>query len=67
MAESKNTVKAEAIPEDKYSVSEFVLNAEKLFNTDDIIVKSALDIAGKKEYTLSEAKKLVNDFMNKEV
>ena len=54
------------VPESTYPISEFVENAEK-FDTDKIVVKTALDLAKKTEYTLDEAKKIIEEFKNKEV
>lgn len=52
--------------ESKYFVADFVANPS-LFNTSSIIVKTALEMDGKTEYTLSEAKEIINKFKNKEV
>ena len=69
-AETVNKEAATAVavkaPESKYSVADFVATAEK-FKADKIIVKTALELAGKTEYTETEAIKVINDFKNKEV
>ena len=53
--------------EDKYYISDFVSNAKKLFNTSDVVVKTALELTDKTEFTLKEAIEIVNKFKNKEV
>lgn len=66
---TENTLKATENTtenESKYSISELAEN-QKMFETDDVVIKTALMLGGKKEYTLSEAKRLVNEFKTKEV
>ena len=78
MAKKSNTEKSEetkvvetkvetnVVPEDKYFISDFLANPS-IFGTDDVVVKTALEMAGKTEYTKTEAMKIVNEFKNKEV
>lgn len=74
--EGVETVKpetAEAVAPDvaeaAYKVAEFAANAEKLFgkraNAD--LVNAAFKLAGRRTATLSEAKVIVEKFINKEV
>ena len=55
--------------ETKYSVDEYVKAAEAVFGagTSPDIVRAAFKKAGKNEAGISEAKKLVEEFANKEV
>lgn len=50
----------------KYSVEEFASNPEVLAASEDLI-RAAFSFAGMKEATEREAKKVVNEFKNKEV
>lgn len=50
-----------------YSVSDLAANARKIFNTRQECVVAALRIDGKSEYTVSEAKEIVEKFLKKEV
>lgn len=59
----KTTAKA---PESKYSIADFVENSAK-FNADKIIVKTALELAKKKEYTEKEANDIIEKFKNKKI
>ena len=50
-----------------YSVSEFVANAKGIFGTRQECVLAALKAAGGSEYTVSEAKEIVEKFLGREV
>lgn len=50
-----------------YSVDEFVIAARKTFGVSPDIVRAAFSVKNLKEATLSEAKKIVATFANKEV
>ena len=50
-----------------YSVRELAANARKIFNTRQECVVAALKVEGKTEYTVSEAKEIVEKFLKKEV
>ena len=65
--ETKKTVaKAPQPKESVYDAKELAANY-KAFNTSYAIVDVALRLAGKDKYTLTEAKKIVDNFKNKEV
>lgn len=66
ISKEAETVTAVKAPASQYSVADFVANATK-FGADKIIVKTALELAGKTEYTEAEARKVINEFKNKEV
>lgn len=51
----------------KYKVKELTEAAETLFGVKPECVTAAFSIAGKEEATEQEAKRIVKDFMNKEV
>lgn len=53
--------------ESVYSVKELADNARKIFGTRQECVVAALRINGKSEYTVSEAKGIVEKFLKKEV
>lgn len=55
------------VPELFYSVEEFQKMAQTIFHCQPECVKAALLVAKKTTATETEAKKIVNDFMNKEV
>lgn len=55
------------IPELVYSVEEFQKMAQTIFNCQPECVKAAFMVAQKTTATEPEAKKIVSDFMNKEV
>ena len=62
------TNKASKTPQESvYSVSELAANARKIFDTRQECVAAALRAAGKSECTVSEAKKIVEKFLKKEV
>lgn len=50
-----------------YSVSELAANAKGLFATRQECVMTALKAAGKTEYTVTEAKEIVERFLKREV
>lgn len=50
-----------------YTVPELVEAASSEFGTSSVIVRAALKKAGKKTYTMREAKQLVEKMKNKEV
>lgn len=58
---------SKAQQESVYSVNELAANARKLFETRQECVVAALRAAGKSECTVSEAKKIVEKFLKKEV
>lgn len=53
--------------ESVYSVKELAANARKIFDTRQECVVAALRVDGKSEYTVSEAKEIVEKFLKKEV
>lgn len=59
--------KQKAQKESVYSVKELAANARKIFNTRQECVVAALKVDGKAEYTVSEAKEIVEKFLKKEV
>ena len=63
--EPKKEPKAEK--ESAYPVSELAANAKKIFGTRQECVSAALRAAGKTECKVSEAKKIVEKFLKKEV
>lgn len=64
----QTTSKASKAPQESvYSVNELAANARKLFETRQECVVAALRAAGKSECTVSEAKKIVEKFLKKEV
>lgn len=63
--ESKNEPKAEI--KSAYPVSDLAANAKKIFGTRQECVLAALRAAGKAEYTVPEAKIIVEKFLKKEV
>ncbi len=50
-----------------YKAAELAAKARQMFNTTPEVVSVALRLAGKKAYTVDEAKQTVQDFLNKEV
>lgn len=60
-------VKQERAAEPTYTVPELLDAAASEFGTSRIIVRAALTKAGKKAYTLREAKQLIERMKNKEV
>lgn len=65
-ATETRTIKAK-VPELVYSVEEFQKMAQTIFNCQPECVKAAFMVAQKMTATEAEAKKIVSDFMNKEV
>lgn len=63
-AEGKNQ---KAGPESVYPADEMAANAGALFNTRQECVRSALKAAGKSECTVSEARKIVTEFLKRKV
>ena len=59
--------KLKCMKESVYSVKELSANSKKLFDTRQECVAAALKAAGKTECTVSEAKKIVEKFLKKEV
>lgn len=56
-----------ATQEPAYSVNELAANAKRIFGTRQECVDAALKASGKTESTVSEAKKIVGNFLKKEV
>ncbi len=67
MEETAQKVTASAKAESAYKVRELAANAKKVFNTRYECVTAALKEDGKEQYTVSEAKTLVEKFLKKEV
>lgn len=63
---TKEATKSEPKVESIYTAAELA-GAYKTFKTSYAIVATALKLAGKKEATVSEAKKIIDEFKNKEV
>lgn len=53
--------------ESMYSIKELAANARKIFGTRQECVVAALKVDGKSQYTVSEAKVIVEKFLKKEV
>ena len=53
--------------ESVYSIKELAANARKIFGTRQECVVAALKVDGKSQYTVSEAKVIVEKFLKKEV
>lgn len=66
-AEVKATPVAQATVEESIYAAEELAKNYKLFNTSYEIVSVALREAGKKEATVTEAKKIIENFKNREV
>lgn len=66
-AETAQKVTAPAKAESAYKVRELAANAKKVFDTRPECVTAALKEGGKEQYTVSEAKTLVEKFLKKEV
>ena len=67
MAAKKETAEKTTAYESKYGIDELATAAKDAFGTNAIVVRAALKLAGKTEYTMSEAEKIVNKFKSKEV
>ena len=65
VVEEKKPAKAKPV-ESEYTAEELAANY-KVFKTSYAVVIVALRLAGKKTATLSEAKKIIEEFKNKEV
>lgn len=63
VSEEKMKVTQESV----YPVKELAANARKIFGTRQECVIAALKVSGKSECTVSEAKKIVEKFLSKEV
>lgn len=63
----KSVREQKTVPESVYPVNDLAANAGKIFKTRQECVVAALRAAGKTECTVSEAKKIVDDFLKKEV
>lgn len=50
-----------------YTISELLAATEKAFGTNKVVARAALTKAGKKAYTLEEAKQIIKKMKNKEV
>lgn len=61
------TTKAQKVFEPQYTVEELVSAAKSEFDTTSIVVRAALEKAGKKSYTIREAKQLIERMKKKEV
>ena len=66
-AEQQPKGKQKALQESFYSVNELASDAKEVFGTRQECVSAALKAAGKLEYTISEAKGIVEKFLKKEV
>ncbi len=64
--ETKSKPKQE-IKKQEYSIEEFVSQAEQLFQTKSECVIAAFQIAGVKQATQEQAKKIVKSFLEMEV
>lgn len=64
---AKETGKTAKAAESVYLVSELAAHAKNIFGTRQECVTAALKGAGKVEYTVSEAKKIVETFLKREV
>lgn len=64
----KSELKKKKLPvESVYSAEELADSAKNMFHTRKECVLAALEAAGKKECTVSEAKKMVEAFLKREV
>ena len=63
----KETAEKTTTYESKYGIEELAAAAKDAFGTNAIVVRAALKLAGKTEYTMPEAEKIVNKFKSKEV
>ena len=62
----KNSARVKTSSVSRYTVDEFS-KAENEFNTNKVIIRTALSISDKDLFTLEEAKEIVSKFKNKEV
>lgn len=75
--QAEDTAQVEAVPQEtaeeinpnepKYTANEFIEAAQCIFNVMPECVAAALKKADKTEFTLTEAKKIVSEFMKREV
>lgn len=59
--------KKKACNESAYSVNELAANAKKIFGTRKECVVAALKADGKTEYTVADAKQIIEKFLKQEV
>lgn len=64
---SASTAKAEEEKNESVYTIDELANGHKVLDASFEIVETALKLAGKKEATLKEAKKIVDEFKNREV
>lgn len=62
----KNSARVKTSSVSRYTVDE-LSKAENEFNTNKVIIRTALSMSDKDLFTLEEAKKIVSKFKNKEV
>ena len=62
----KNSARVKTSSVSRYTVDE-LSKAENEFNTNKVIIRTALSISDKDLFTLEEAKEIVSKFKNKEV
>lgn len=62
----KNSAKVKTSSVSRYTVDE-LSKAENEFNTNKVIIRTALSMSDKDLFTLEEAKEIVSKFKNKEV
>lgn len=62
----KNSAKVKISSVSRYTVDE-LSKAENEFNTNKVIIRTALSMSDKDLFTLEEAKEIVSKFKNKEV
>lgn len=63
----KRAKKGKKASEPEYSIAKLAESAESFFGTKAVIVRAALKMAQKEKYTGEEAKKIVSEFIMKEV
>ena len=64
---SKDEIKKEEIKEETYSYNELISFAKEVFNVNPEVVVGALAGIPKREFTISEAKKYIADFLKRRV
>lgn len=62
----KNSARVKTSSVSRYTVDE-LSKAENEFNTNKVIIRTALSMSDKDLFTLEEAKEIVSNFKNKEV
>ena len=65
--EVKPVVKPAPAFEATYTIPELLEAAATEFKTNRVVVRAALNKAGKETYTMNEAKRIINEMKNKEV